>query len=104
LVTDKCSIGCRWREKKELKSIQNGTQMGIRMRKQLDRKGVVGSDIDCSLFLIGPGALLLVVFHLHAFPVLVLWVELGKGNQNSDATKLFAGSHTEHGWRRPRQN
>jgi hypothetical protein len=50
--------------------------------------------------LIGPGALLLVVSHLLAVPVFVLWIRLEKFKlSNLDARKFFAGSHTKHGWK-----
>jgi hypothetical protein len=50
--------------------------------------------------LIGPGGLLLVVSHLFAVPVLVLWLGLEKSKLlNLDVRNIFAGSHTEHHWR-----
>jgi hypothetical protein len=50
--------------------------------------------------LIGAGQLLLVVSHLFAVPVLVLWVGL-KTNKESKlgCENIFARSHTEHRWR-----
>jgi hypothetical protein len=47
--------------------------------------------------------MLLVVSHLFAVPVLVFWVVLGEKKKerkvNWDVRNIFAGSHTEHGWR-----
>jgi hypothetical protein len=53
--------------------------------------------IDCPIIIIGPGGLLLVVPHLYAIPVSVLWVGLHKSIRiNLDAKKYFAESHPEH--------
>jgi hypothetical protein len=48
---------------------------------------------------IGVGSLLLVVSHIIAVPVLVLWVALKKKKLNLDARNICAGSYTEHYWR-----
>ncbi len=50
--------------------------------------------------LIGAGQLLLVVSHLFAIPVLVLWVGLKKNKESKlGCENNFARSHTEHRWR-----
>jgi hypothetical protein len=45
--------------------------------------------------MIGPGGLLLLVPHLFALPVSVLWVQKSK-EPNLDVKNIFAGSHNEH--------
>jgi hypothetical protein len=46
-----------------------------------------------------PDGLLLVVFHLFAVPVLILWAELGKKKKlYLNVRNVFAGSHTEYCW------
>jgi hypothetical protein len=38
--------------------------------------------------------------HQFAVPILVLWMGLEKSKEpNLDVRNIFAGSHTEHGWR-----
>jgi len=51
------------------------------------------------IILIGPGGLLLVVPHLFAVPVSVLWVGLTEKKLKLDVKNISAGSHTEHRWR-----
>jgi hypothetical protein len=47
--------------------------------------------------MIGPSGLVLVVSHLFAVSVLVLWLRLGKSKLlNLDVRNIFATSHTEH--------
>jgi len=49
------------------------------------------------------GGLLLVVPHLFAVLVSVLWVGLIKSTElNLGVKNIFAGSHTEHHWRCPK--
>jgi hypothetical protein len=49
--------------------------------------------------MIGPCGLLLVVSHLFAITILVLWVGFKKRKKlNLDVRIIFAGSHTEHSW------
>ncbi len=46
--------------------------------------------------MIGPGGLLLVISHIFAVPVSVLWVGLQQSSQlNLDVKNIFAGSHTD---------
>jgi hypothetical protein len=46
--------------------------------------------------MVGPGGLLLVLHHLFAVAVSVVWAGLQKSKQlNLDMKKIFAGSHTE---------
>jgi len=47
--------------------------------------------------MIGPGGLFLVLHHLFAVPVSVLWAGLQKSKQllHLDMKNIFAGSHTE---------
>ncbi len=53
--------------------------------------------VPSPIIIIGPGGLLLVVPHLYAIPVSVLWVGLHKSIRiNLDAKKYFAESHPEH--------
>jgi len=55
---------------------------------------------DWSILMIGPCGLLLVVSHLFAVTILVLWMGLGKKKKNWTwmSELFFAGSHTEHSW------
>jgi hypothetical protein len=74
----RCSSHIQWARRKVAVTLKNDIFFQGRGLEESNKCNQVVFT-DCSLFLIGPGALLLVVFHLFAFPVLVLWVELGKG-------------------------
>jgi hypothetical protein len=63
----------------------------------LPRHSLITPAIDWLDSLIGPAGLLLVVSHLFAIPVLVLWVGLEKCKQlKLGCENFFAGSHSEH--------